>query len=94
MQPFTYVGAPSRVVFGFGVLDRVPEEVKALGCRPDDRIDKSFVKQLSAQLMTERPTREVTYSLGSETVPKLTVWREPGARQEIKPKRCGRWSRK
>jgi alcohol dehydrogenase class IV len=32
MQPFTYVGAPSRVVFGFGVLDRVPEEVKALGC--------------------------------------------------------------
>ncbi|MGZ3275535.1 MAG: iron-containing alcohol dehydrogenase, partial [Caulobacteraceae bacterium] len=33
MQPFTYVGAPSRVVFGFGVLDRVPDEVKALGCR-------------------------------------------------------------
>jgi alcohol dehydrogenase class IV len=33
MQPFTYVGAPSRVVFGFGVIDRVPDEVKALGCR-------------------------------------------------------------
>ncbi|HEY4028923.1 MAG TPA: maleylacetate reductase [Caulobacteraceae bacterium] len=33
MQPFTYVGAPSRVVFGFGVLARVPEEVSALGCR-------------------------------------------------------------
>ena len=32
MQPFTYVGAPSRVVFGFGVLDRIPDEVKALGC--------------------------------------------------------------
>ena len=32
MQPFTYVGAPSRVVFGFGVLDCVPDEVKALGC--------------------------------------------------------------
>jgi alcohol dehydrogenase class IV len=32
MQPFTYVGAPSRVVFGFGTLDRIPEEVKALGC--------------------------------------------------------------
>ncbi len=33
MQAFTYVGAPSRVVFGFGTLERVPEEVKALGCR-------------------------------------------------------------
>ena len=32
MQPFTYVGAPSRVVFGFGVVDRVPDEVRALGC--------------------------------------------------------------
>jgi alcohol dehydrogenase class IV len=32
MQPFTYVGAPSRVVFGFGTLDRIPEEVRALGC--------------------------------------------------------------
>ena len=32
MTPFTYVGAPSRVVFGFGTLERVPEEVKALGC--------------------------------------------------------------
>jgi alcohol dehydrogenase class IV len=32
MQAFTYVGAPSRVVFGFGTLERVPEEVKALGC--------------------------------------------------------------
>lgn len=32
MQPFTYVGAPSRVVFGFGVVERVPDEVKALGC--------------------------------------------------------------
>jgi alcohol dehydrogenase class IV len=33
MQPFTYVGTPSRVVFGFGTLDRVPDEVRALGCR-------------------------------------------------------------
>jgi alcohol dehydrogenase class IV len=33
MKAFTYVGAPSRVVFGFGVLDRVPDEIKALGCR-------------------------------------------------------------
>jgi maleylacetate reductase len=32
MQSFTYVGAPSRVVFGFGTLERVPDEVKALGC--------------------------------------------------------------
>jgi maleylacetate reductase len=32
MQPFNYVGLPSRVIFGFGVLDRVADEVKALGC--------------------------------------------------------------
>lgn len=32
MQPFTYVGAPSRVLFGSGTLDRVGEEVRALGC--------------------------------------------------------------
>ena len=32
MQPFTYTGVPSRVVFGSGALDRVAEEVRALGC--------------------------------------------------------------
>jgi len=32
MQPFTYVGAPSRVVFGSGTLARVADEVRALGC--------------------------------------------------------------
>lgn len=33
MRPFTYVGVPGRVVFGSGTLDRVADEVKALGCR-------------------------------------------------------------
>lgn len=33
MQPFTYVGAPSRVVFGFGTIERIPDEMKALGRR-------------------------------------------------------------
>jgi maleylacetate reductase len=32
MKPFTYVGAPSRVVFGSGTLSQVADEVKALGC--------------------------------------------------------------
>ena len=32
MQPFTYVGAPSRVIFGSGVIERVPDEIRALGC--------------------------------------------------------------
>jgi len=32
MQPFIYASAPSRVVFGFGTLDRVADEVRALGC--------------------------------------------------------------
>jgi maleylacetate reductase len=32
MTPFVYASAPSRVVFGFGTLDRVADEVKALGC--------------------------------------------------------------
>jgi maleylacetate reductase len=33
MQPFVYNGLPSRVVFGFGTLDRVADEVRRLGCR-------------------------------------------------------------
>lgn len=32
MQSFTYVGAPSRVVFGSGTLSQVADEVRALGC--------------------------------------------------------------
>jgi alcohol dehydrogenase class IV len=32
MTPFTYIGAPSRVVFGFGTLDRVADEVRGQGC--------------------------------------------------------------
>ena len=31
MQPFVYASAPSRVVFGSGVLDRIADEVTALG---------------------------------------------------------------
>jgi maleylacetate reductase len=32
MQPFIYNALPGRVIFGTGTLDRVAEEVKALGC--------------------------------------------------------------
>jgi alcohol dehydrogenase class IV len=32
MQPFTYTGQPGKVIFGFGTLDRVADEVGALGC--------------------------------------------------------------
>jgi alcohol dehydrogenase class IV len=32
MQPFVYSSAPSRVVFGSGVMERAGDEVKALGC--------------------------------------------------------------
>ncbi|MBM7061053.1 maleylacetate reductase [Pseudomonas sp. UL073] len=32
MQPFVYNALPSRVVFGFGTLAQVAEEVRALGC--------------------------------------------------------------
>jgi maleylacetate reductase len=33
MQPFVYQGTPSRVVFGSGVLAKLPEEVTRLGAR-------------------------------------------------------------
>jgi alcohol dehydrogenase class IV len=33
MTPFTYTGAPGRVVFGFGTIARVADEVRAQGCR-------------------------------------------------------------
>ena len=32
MRPFVYVSAPIRVVFGSGMLGRVADAVKALGC--------------------------------------------------------------
>lgn len=31
MDAFTYTGLPARVVFGFGTVDRLPEEIDALG---------------------------------------------------------------
>jgi len=33
MEPFVYISAPVRVVFGSGSLGRVVDEVKALGCQ-------------------------------------------------------------
>ncbi|KAF9458400.1 iron-containing alcohol dehydrogenase [Collybia nuda] len=32
MQPFVYNALPSRVIFGTGTLDQVPQEIKRLGC--------------------------------------------------------------
>jgi alcohol dehydrogenase class IV len=32
MQPFSYTALPGKVIFGFGTLARVGEEVRALGC--------------------------------------------------------------
>jgi len=32
VQPFTYAALPSRVLFGFGLLDRVADELRNLGC--------------------------------------------------------------
>ena len=32
MQPFNYTGLPSKVLFGFGTLDQVAEQVRAHGC--------------------------------------------------------------
>jgi maleylacetate reductase len=33
MRPFAYNANPGRVVFGFGTLTEVPNEVRKLGCR-------------------------------------------------------------
>src|SRR5260370_37026649 len=33
MDAFEYTSLPGRVVFGFGTIARVPDEVSALGCR-------------------------------------------------------------
>jgi maleylacetate reductase len=32
MQPFNYAGLPSKVIFGFGTLDQVAEQIRAHGC--------------------------------------------------------------
>jgi maleylacetate reductase len=32
MQPFSYTGLPSKVLFGFGTLDQVAEQMRAHGC--------------------------------------------------------------
>jgi len=33
LQAFTYTALPSRVVFGSGTLHRIPDDVRALGCK-------------------------------------------------------------
>ena len=33
MQPFVYTALPAKVIFGFGTLARVADEVRELGCR-------------------------------------------------------------
>lgn len=32
MQPFVYNALPARVIFGWGTVSKVAEEVKRLGC--------------------------------------------------------------
>ena len=67
MQPFTYVGAPSRVVFGFGVLSRVPDEVKALGCR------RALVLSTPQQAGEARALSERLGSLGAGVFTEATM---------------------
>ena len=33
MHAFVYTALPSKVLFGFGTLDKVADEVRMLGCR-------------------------------------------------------------
>lgn len=33
IEPFIYTALPAKVIFGFGTLARLPEEVRALGCK-------------------------------------------------------------
>ena len=33
MQPFVYTALPAKVIFGFGTLARVADEIRELGCR-------------------------------------------------------------
>ncbi len=55
VQPFTYTALPARVIFGFGTLSRVPDEVRALGCR------RALVLSTPEQA---QPARELAQRLG------------------------------
>jgi alcohol dehydrogenase class IV len=54
MQPFSYTALPGKVIFGFGVLAQVADEIRALGCSralllsTPQQVDQ--VRKLEAQL--------------------------------------------
>jgi alcohol dehydrogenase class IV len=54
MQPFSYTALPGKVIFGFGVLAQVADEIRALGCSralllsTPQQVDQ--VRRLEAQL--------------------------------------------
>ena len=59
MRPFVYNALPARVVFGVGTLQRLPEEVKSLGCH------RALVLSTKAQ---EQSGKDVQKLLGNVAV--------------------------
>jgi maleylacetate reductase len=59
MRPFFYNALPARVVFGVGTLERLPEEVKRLGC------NRVIVLSIKAQ---EQSGKDVQKLLGNMAV--------------------------
>jgi maleylacetate reductase len=59
MRPFIYNALPARVVFGIGTLQRLPEEVKRLGCT------RALVLSTKVQ---EQSGKDVEKLLGSSAV--------------------------
>ena len=59
MRPFVYNALPARVIFGVGTLQRLPEEVKRLGC------NRALVLSTKAQ---EQSGKDVQKLLGNMAV--------------------------
>ncbi len=53
MQPFIYNALPSRVIFGFGTLSQVADEIRALGCSRALVLTTAQQRQAGEQLVTQ-----------------------------------------
>jgi maleylacetate reductase len=66
-QSFTYTGLPGRVVFGFGTVAQIPEELRKLGCR------RALVLSTPEQQGSARTVAELLHELCAGTFTDATM---------------------
>jgi maleylacetate reductase len=84
--PFTYTALPAKVLFGFGTLARVPDEVRSLGCKralvlstPDQAHSATALAEQLGKFCVGTFTQAAMHTPVEVTERAMNVVRESGA---------------